>query len=97
MNTISLNAYRPNYTVLPGDTLRETIEANGMSQAELAERTGWPKKTISEIITGKVSITEETALQLERVLGIPASFWNNMERNYQETCARMQKENRLFP
>ena len=53
--------------------------------AELAESTGRPRKTINEIIAGKAEITAETALQLERVLGIPASFWNNLERNYQES------------
>ncbi len=66
-----------------------------MSQAELAERTGRPKKTINEIIKGKASITPDTALQLERVLGIPAGFWNNLERNYQEILARLSEEERL--
>jgi len=89
------SAYRPNYAVLPGETLRETIEAYGMSQAELAERTGRPNKTINEIITGKASITAETALQFERVLSVPASFWNNLERNYQEARARMREEEHL--
>ncbi|MGQ3684218.1 MAG: HigA family addiction module antitoxin [Candidatus Loosdrechtia sp.] len=89
------NQFLPNYAVPPGETLLETIEAIGMSQAELAERTGRPKKTINEIIKGKASITPDTALQLERVLGIPAGFWNNLERNYQETLARLNEEERL--
>ena len=89
------NKFLPNYAVPPGETLLETIEAIGMSQAELAERTRRPKKTINEIIKGKASITPDTALQLERVLGIPAGFWNNLERNYQETLARLSEEERL--
>ena len=52
-----LRAFEPNYAVLPGETLRETIDAMGMSQSELAERTGRPKKTINEIITGRAAIT----------------------------------------
>ena len=87
--------FLPNYAVPPGETLLETIETIGMSQAELAERTGRPKKTINEIIKGKASITPDTALQLERVLGIPAGFWNNLEWNYQETLARLSEEERL--
>lgn len=87
--------FLPNYAIPPGETLLETIEAIGMSQAELAERTGRPKKTINEIIKGKASITPDTALQLERVLGVSASFWNNLERNYQETLARLNEEERL--
>lgn len=89
------NQFMPDYAVPPGETLLETIEAIGMSQAELAERTGRPKKTINEIIKGKAAITPETALQFERVLGIPAGFWNNLERNYQETLARLNEQKSL--
>ncbi|MBM4285650.1 MAG: helix-turn-helix domain-containing protein, partial [Deltaproteobacteria bacterium] len=67
----------------------------GMSQAELAERTGRPKKTINEIIKGKAAISPDTALQLERVLGIPAAFWNNRERHYREAMARLAEQERL--
>lgn len=89
------NQFKPDYAVPPGETLLETLEAMGMSQVELAERTGRPKKTINEIIKGKVAITPETALQFERVLGVPASFWNNLERNYQETLARINEQKSL--
>ena len=80
-----------NYAIAPGETLRETLETIGMTWAELADRTGRPKKTINEIIEGKAPITAKTALQLERVLGVPASFWNNLERNYEETKARLKE------
>ena len=86
---------QPNYAIPPGETLRETLETIGMSQTELADRTGRPKKTINEIIVGKAAITAETALQLERVLGITASFWNNLERNYREALARLKEEEEL--
>uniref|UniRef100_A0A7V3JAG9 Addiction module antidote protein, HigA family n=1 Tax=candidate division CPR3 bacterium TaxID=2268181 RepID=A0A7V3JAG9_UNCC3 len=89
------NQFMPDYAVPPGETLLETLEAIGMSQAELAERTGRPKKTINEIVKGKAAITPETALQFERVLGIPAGFWNNLERNYQETLARLNEQKSL--
>jgi len=79
----------------PGDTLLETIEAIGMSQAELALRTGRPVKTINEIIKGKAAITPETALQFEKVLGISASFWINRERQYRESLARKDEKNKL--
>ncbi len=88
-------SFRPDYAIPPGVTLLETLEAIGMTQAELADRMGRPKKTINEIIAGKTAVIPETALQLERVLGTPASFWNNLERNYQEARARIQEENRL--
>jgi addiction module HigA family antidote len=80
----------------PGDTLAEHIEYIGMSQAELADRMGRPKKTINEIIRGKAQITPETALQLERVVGIPADFWMKKEQNYRLRLAGIDEaEKRL--
>lgn len=87
--------FKPDYAIPPGETLLETLEAIGMTQADLADRTGRPKKTINEIIKGKTAITPETALQLERVLGVPASFWNNLERNYREALAVEEEQLRL--
>jgi HTH-type transcriptional regulator / antitoxin HigA len=89
------NQYTPDYVSPPGDTLLEVLEKRGMTQAELAERTGRPKKTINEIINGKTAITPETALQLELVFNIPASFWNNRERRYREFLAQQEEKERL--
>lgn len=47
------------YAVPPGETLLETLDAMGMSQAELAERTGMPIKTINEIIKVNVLTAKE--------------------------------------
>jgi len=95
MSKIKKNQFIPDYAVPPGETLLETLKAIGMSQAELADRTGRPKKTINEIIKGKAAITPETALQFERVLGTSAGFWNNLERNYQEIQARINEQKSL--
>ena|SRR5579872_2168100 len=95
MARVIRNEYKPDVISPPGDTLLETLEKIGMTQMELAERTGRPLKTINEIIKGKAAITPETALQLERVLGIPARFWNNRERHYREYLAHREEEERL--
>src|SRR5213080_2024155 len=87
--------YSPDYAVPPGDTLLEVMESLGITQAELAERTGRPLKTINEIIKGKAAITPETALQLEHVLGVEAGFWNRLERNYRDALAHQQEQRRL--
>jgi HTH-type transcriptional regulator / antitoxin HigA len=91
MSEMIRNQYSPDIVCAPGETLEEILESRGMSQAELAERTGRPKKTINEIIRGKAAITPETALQLEKVLGIPATFWIAREQNYQEALARVRE------
>lgn len=91
MNNMNRNQYTPDIVSAPGETLEEVLDSRGMSQSELAERTGRPKKTINEIIKGKTAITAETALQLEKVLGIPASFWIAREQNYRESLARQRE------
>jgi hypothetical protein len=32
----------------------------------------------------------------QRVLGVPASFWNDLERNYKEALARLRKKKKLL-
>ena len=85
------NQYQPDIVSPPSETLLETLEALGLTQAALAERTGRPLKTINKIVKGKAAITPETALQLERVLGVPAHFWDNREAQYRESLARREE------
>ncbi|MDZ7580740.1 MAG: HigA family addiction module antitoxin [Deltaproteobacteria bacterium] len=89
------NQYVPDYLVTPGEVLQDYLEGFGMTQAELAARTGLTKKTVNEIIKGKSPITPESALKLERSLGRPAHFWNNLERQFQEDRTRLAEEKRL--
>src|ERR1700722_8972307 len=87
--------FAPDYAVPPGEQLAIALEEKGMSQAELATRIGRPQKTINEIVKGKASITPDTAIQLERALGIPASIWNSLEAAYQLQLAEQRDEARL--
>ncbi len=59
-----------------------------MSQSELARRMGRPPQVVNEIVNRRKALTEETALELERVLGTPASAWVNLEARYQLALAR---------
>lgn len=84
--------YAPDYAIAPGETLLETLVALELTQKELAQRMGRPLKTINQIIKGTAQIMPETALQLEKVTGVPASFWNTAEANYREALARQQEQ-----
>jgi HTH-type transcriptional regulator / antitoxin HigA len=95
MGTEPALTWQPEWAVPPGELLQEALEERRMTQAELARRTGRPLKTINEIVKGKSAITPETAIQLEIVLGISASFWLNLERRYREHEARSQEKERL--
>ncbi len=82
------NQYRPDYAVPPGAILEERLEAHGVSHAEFARRCGRSAKLISEIIAGKAPVEPETALQFEKVLGVDASIWLGIEKDYQLHRAR---------
>src|SRR5438477_11925275 len=89
------SSWRPDWAVEPGAILVETLRDNSMSQVELSQRTGRPLKTINEIVKGKTAITAETAVQLEAALGVPAGFWLNLQRDYDEHHARLRRREDL--
>ncbi|HUU29464.1 MAG TPA: HigA family addiction module antitoxin [archaeon] len=87
--------FQPDYVSPPGDTLQEVIDTLGMTQKELALRTGITKKTINQIVKGLAGISPETAVCLERTLGVPSSFWNNLECLYQAGLEKKREQERL--
>lgn len=88
MSNTRNNEFSPNYAIPPGEILDEELQSRGMSQAELAQRTGLTPKAINELVKGKTSLTPESALKLERVFRQPAEYWLNLERLFQEATAR---------
>ena len=79
----------------PGYTIREQLEQRGMTQKEFAVRMDMSEKHISHLINGEVRLTPNTALRLEAVLGLSASFWNNLEACYQEKKQKAEEENAM--
>jgi len=67
----------------PGKVLEGVLISAGMPQTELAKRTGISTRTINSIVKGASSISPETAMSLEIVLGIPATYWLELETKYQ--------------
>jgi len=89
--TERVSVFQPDWVSPPGDTVADSLEEKGWSQAEFAQRCGYTTKHASLLINGKASITEDTALRLERVLGGSARFWLVREAQYRETIARQNE------
>lgn len=85
----------PDIAIPPGELLKETLDAFSMTQVELAARMGRPTTIVNEIIKGKKSITPDTAIQLEHVLGTPAHIWIGLERDFQLIKAKLDERDRL--
>lgn len=80
--TQEVKQYDMDYYAAPGGILESSMEALGISAAELARRCGRSEKLISEIISGKAPIEPRTAVQLERVMGLTARTWLRIEADY---------------
>ncbi|MCI0667690.1 MAG: helix-turn-helix domain-containing protein [Methylococcaceae bacterium] len=86
-----LNApFAPDWVSPPGDTILDLVEERGWTQAELARRLGFTEKHVSQLINGKVPLSTDTALRLERVLGSNAAFWLAREAKYREHAGRLE-------
>ena len=76
-----LPRYRP--PTHPGEMLlEEFLRPLGISQSALAVRLGIASPRLNEIIRGKRSMTVDTALRLQQVLGMPADFWLGLQMDW---------------
>jgi HTH-type transcriptional regulator/antitoxin HigA len=79
----------------PGDTILETLEHKGISLKAFAEAMGITLEAAGGLIKGDSPITQELAIQLEKVLAVPASFWMERERNYRKELDWIKKSKNL--
>ena len=77
-----------NVAIPPGLTIRDELEARGMSQRQLASAMGRPASAVNAIVQGKKAITPKTALGLEMALDISARTWLRLEADYRLALER---------
>ncbi len=90
MNGLSLE-----FIIHPGETLKEVLEDRGMSQKELAFRTDVSEAHISSLINCQKDISVSFAKKLEYALDIDASFWINLQANYEKELADFNEVNNI--
>lgn len=74
---------RINITLLPGEVLREELEARNITQSTFAMKIGVYPSHFSDILKGKRRLSALVALKLEEVLGISAEFWVGLQADYE--------------
>ena len=89
---MAVSKFIPAVAFHPGVTLAEKLKEIDMSIKEFALRASKPEKTIHAVIKGESSVTSDMAVAFENVTRIPAHFWLNKQRNYDEYQARARKE-----
>ena len=76
----------------PGEILLEEFLAPaGITQSAFAEKIGWTRARLNELIKGKRGISAEAALDLAEVLGTSAKLWMNLQATYDLDRAREKK------
>ena len=66
----------------PGQYIGELIEDYEMTQKEFAENLGVSPKTISKLVKGEESISNEIAQKLEKFTNISMKTWLNLQNAY---------------
>jgi HTH-type transcriptional regulator/antitoxin HigA len=80
------------YASPPGALLDTVLKTQGLSQADLADRTGLSTKYINQLIKRHVTLSADTAVRLEAVTSVPAEMWTRLEADYRAGEARAERD-----
>lgn len=76
----------------PGEILLEEFLVPGnVAQTEFAERLGWTRARLNELIKRKRGITAEAALDLAGVLGTSPRLWMNLQTTLDLAAAEKRR------
>lgn len=75
----------------PGEMIKDELEARNMTQKELSEQTGIKPSVLSETINGKRPLSLNSAMLLEKALGIPTEIWMNLQSQYDIDKANIER------
>lgn len=67
----------------PGEHLAEKLKGLSMSSAALARHLRVPTNRVSQILSGKRSVTADTALRLGKCLNTEPEYWLNLQSQYE--------------
>lgn len=76
----------------PGEMLlEEFLMPGGITQAAFAERLGWTRARLNELIHGRRGMSADSALDLAAALGTSAKLWMNLQATYDLDRARKRR------
>lgn len=76
----------------PGEILlEEFLLPMGLTQSAFAERLGWTRARLSELIHGKRGVTADAALDLASALRTSPKLWMNLQATFDLDRARKRR------
>ena len=72
----------------PGECMRESVQASGLTVGETAAKLGVNRATLSRVLNGHAGISPNMAIALERIGWGEAELWVGMQGSYDLAQAR---------
>jgi antitoxin HigA-1 len=86
-------ARQPKNPFHPGEILlEEFLSPAGLTQATFADKVGWTRARLNELIKGKRGITAAAALDLAEALGTSPKLWMNLQATFDLDRAAKARE-----
>jgi antitoxin HigA-1 len=76
----------------PGEILSDELKERELSATELARQVHVPVNRITQILSGKRSVTADTALRLGKFFGTGPELWLNLQKQYELRLAMANKQ-----
>ena len=73
--------------VHPGEVLKDELEEMGIAPTVFARQINVPPTRVSQIIGGKGSVTDNTALRFGHWFGVEPQFWLNLQAQFDLVAA----------
>ena len=74
----------------PGEVLKQELSELGVSPSVFAHQISVPPNRISQIITGKRSVTGDTAFRFGHWFGVSPEYWMNLQSQYDLALVEQQ-------
>ena len=88
-------AYSDLHAFHPGYYVEEIIEEMAISQAEFAKRMGTSTKTVSQLVSGKIRLTDDLAQKLASMMGMNVETWLNLQKEYDLKILEIERQERF--
>src|SRR5690348_5465406 len=82
----------PIYLVHPGEILADELAVLNKSPTELARELHVPANRITQLVAGKRAMTADTALRIERWLGVSTGLWISLQKLHELDVAREESD-----
>ena len=77
--------------VHPGEILTMLMKEHDLTQTLLASALGVPQTKVSLICNGRLGISAEMSLKLEKAIGMKAKLWLSLQKNWELSQVSLEK------